>query len=65
MKCAFLTKALLVFCIFAVATSFVSARWIEDAALFLSLNPGAYSITLTDVAGVAGTAMIEVYRLAD
>ena len=46
----------------AGATPFISADS-KDSALLMSLAPGAYNVIVSDVNGLGGTVLIEVYEL--
>ena len=48
---------------FAQAGAFPLAEGSKDAAVWLTLEPGAYTAVLNGVAGSSGDALIEIYEV--
>jgi hypothetical protein len=48
---------------FAATGAFGFTDGSRDAALLLTLDPGAYTVTLRDVGGTAGDAIVEIYEV--
>lgn len=47
------------------AAAFAFPAGSKDAALFLSLNPGSYTVNISGAGGSTGNAMIEAYEVGD
>ena len=47
----------------AVVGGFALAEGSKDAALLVYLDPGAYTVQITDVAGRSGVSLVEVYEV--